>query len=90
MPEATMGKENIVPSSPKGHHENGSYPDSPMTNGSSKDVKRTKGKMGMAKIHLLDGTVSNCHIDVSTFLLSAGLDNYINYKMRYCTIKSNA
>ncbi|XP_021943985.1 protein 4.1 homolog isoform X6 [Folsomia candida] len=63
MPEATMGKENIVPSSPKGHHENGSYPDSPMTNGSSKDVKRTKGKMGMAKIHLLDGTVSNCHID---------------------------
>jgi hypothetical protein len=66
MPEA-KGKENVVPSSPSrgGRGENGSYPDSPNTNGSAKDAKRSKGKMTMAKVHLLDGSDWDCPIDVS-------------------------
>lgn len=66
MPEA-KGKENIIPSSPKGSggHTNGSYPDSPNTNGTAKEAKRMKGKMTMAKVHLLDGSAWDCPIDVS-------------------------
>jgi len=64
MPEATnAGKENIVPSSPKS--QNGSYPDSPATNGSAKNIKRSTGKMAISRIHMLDGTTWDCPIDVS-------------------------
>ncbi|CAL8069280.1 unnamed protein product [Orchesella dallaii] len=64
MPEA-KGKENIVPSSPRGvgAPENGALPDSPNTNGTGKNAKRSKGKMAIAKVHLLDGTVWDCPID---------------------------
>ena len=80
MPEA-KGKENIVPASPKRpgsagggvQGENGSlgdaspnYPGSPATtNGTGKNAKRLKGKMVLARVHLLDGTEWDCPIDVS-------------------------
>jgi len=60
MPEA-KGKENVAPSSPKGGRENGSYPDSPNINGSS---KRPKGKLTSAKVRLLDGTDWDCQLEV--------------------------
>lgn len=67
MPEA-KGKENIVPSSPRGAPENGNIPDSPNTNGTGKNAKRSKGKMALAKVHLLDGTVWDCPVEVSTLI----------------------
>lgn len=72
MPEA-KGKENIVPSSPRGvggPGENGNLPDSPNTNGTGKNAKRSKGKMAMAKVHLLDGTHWDCPIEVSKTLVN--------------------
>ncbi|CAG7731848.1 unnamed protein product [Allacma fusca] len=73
MPEA-KGKENVVPLSPKGLSappENGSvgdaspnYPGSPATtNGTGKHAKRLKGKLVLARVHLLDGTPVDESID---------------------------
>jgi hypothetical protein len=93
MPEA-KGKENVIPASPKKggiDNTNGTpgevspqstaYPASPATNGSSKSGKRiSKGKMALARVHMLDGTECDFSIEVSApilWLINEFLSRYV-------------
>ena len=78
MPEP-KGKENVFPptASPKGRPEvtNGQsdpnspqstpFPSSPGTNGSTKSKRSTRGKMVLARVHMLDGTEADFSVEVN-------------------------